>query len=196
MPNSPAAPVPNVGSPGAQPGPARTRLHARTLRLEGFRRDDGLWDIEGHLTDVKDYAFGTAVVTPAGTPIHDMWMRITVDRTLTIVDAEARMQARPYPGHCEQITPDYRKLVGLRIAPGFTNAVRTVLGGREGCAHLTEMVASLATTAFQTLAGERSSLPDDVQPPHLDRCHALDTRGPVVREFYPRWYRGTPTGGS
>lgn len=170
--------------------PARTRLHQRSLTLEGFRRDDGLWDIEGHLVDVKDYDFGGMTkLTRAGTPIHDMWLRITVDRDLTIVDALAQMDSRPYPGSCEQITPDYQKLVGLRIAPGFTNAVRHALGGTAGCAHLTEMVAGLATTAFQTLAGERNLMPEDIRPPHLDRCHALDSRGEVVREHYPRWYR-------
>ena len=35
------------------PSPApRTHIHARTVRLDGYRRADGLWDIEGHLTDV------------------------------------------------------------------------------------------------------------------------------------------------
>ncbi len=169
---------------------ARTRIHQRRIVMEGFRREDGLWDIEGHLTDVKDEDFGHLTkLTPAGTPVHDMWLRITVDQSLTIVDAQAHMDARPYAGSCEQITPDYRKLVGLQIAPGFTNAVRRVLGGTLGCAHLSEMVGSLATTAFQTLAGERNLMPDDVQPPHLDRCHALDVRGAVVQEYYPRWYR-------
>lgn len=184
-----AAGSPAEAAPFA-PTAARARMHQRSIRLEGFKREDGLWDIEGHLVDVKDYDFDTwRGICAAGTPVHDMWLRITVDRTLTIVDAQAHMASRPYPGACERITPDYRKLVGMRIAPGFTNAVRNALGGRAGCAHLTEMVAGLATTAFQTLASERSLLPSDVKPPHLDRCHALDTAGEVVREHYPRWYR-------
>lgn len=184
-----AAAVTAPSPPFASAAP-RTRLHQRALRLEGFRREDGLWDIEGHLTDVKDYDFETSHgAMPAGSPIHDMWLRITVDRGLTIVDAQAQMDSRPYPGACEQIVPEYRKLIGLRIAPGFTNAVRALLGGPAGCAHLTEMVASLATTAFQTLAGERNLLPSAVKPPHLDRCHALVSSGAVVRDHYPRWYR-------
>jgi hypothetical protein len=165
-------------------------LHQRHIELQGYRREDNLWDIEGHLSDVKDYDFGGMTkLTRAGTAIHDMWLRVTVDAGLTIVDAEARMVSRPYPGTCEEVTADYRKLIGLRIAPGFSNTVRRLLGGRSGCTHLTELVASLATTAFQTLAGERNALPADVQPPHLNRCHALDTRGAVVAEHYPRWYR-------
>ena len=184
-------------APDALPAPTRpperTRMHQRTLRLEGFRRDDGLWDVEGELLDLKDHDFEAGDgIRPAGAPIHRMWMRITVDRSLTIVDAEARMEARPYPGSCERITPDYRKLIGLKIAPGFTNAVRGLLGGKLGCVHLTEMVSHLATTAYQTLSSERHLLPADVKPPHLDTCHALDTRGEAVRLFYPRWYRPDP----
>ena len=188
-----AAPARSAASADRSPvaGPVtRTRLHQRRIILEGYRRDDGLWDIEGHLTDVKDYDFGHITeLKRAGMPIHDMWLRITVDRDLNIVDAQAQMDSRPYPGSCEQIAPAYRKLIGLRIAPGFTHAVRHALGGTQGCVHLSEMVGSLATTAFQTLAGERNTLPEDVKPPHLDRCHALDSSGPVVREHYPRWYR-------
>jgi hypothetical protein len=28
------------------------------------------------------------------------------------------------------------------------------------------------------------------KPFQLDRCHALDTTGDVVRRYYPKWYRG------
>ncbi len=197
-PSSPAS-APSANHPASNPavspvasGAARTRLHQRRIHMEGFRREDGLWDIEGRLTDVKDYDFGHITeMTRAGTPVHDMWLRITVDRNLMIVDAAAHMDSRPYPGTCEQITPDYRKLIGLQIAPGFSNAVRRALGGIAGCTHLSEMVGSLATTAFQTLAGERNLMPETVQPPHLDRCHALDVRGTVVQEHYPRWYQPT-----
>ena len=59
----------------------RELLHTRRVRYEGYKRADGLWDIEAHLTDVKnhDYKLKTGV-RRAGQPIHDMWLRITVDR--------------------------------------------------------------------------------------------------------------------
>lgn len=34
---------------------ARERRHTRSIAFEGFKRADGLWDIEGHLVDVKDH---------------------------------------------------------------------------------------------------------------------------------------------
>lgn len=169
------------------PAQARERLHVRTIEIDGFKREDGLWDIEGHLTDVKDYDFGhVTALHPAGKPVHDMWLRITINAAFEIVDAQAAMAARPYSGHCETITPDYKKLIGLKIAPGFTQAVKLRLGSTQGCTHLTEMVSGLATAAFQTLAGEMA-IDGETRPGHLNGCHALKLNGPVVARFYPKW---------
>lgn len=162
--------------------------------MRGYKRDDGLFDIEGHLHDMKDVDFKVASgMRYAGDSIHSMWLRITIDATLTIVDAEASTDAMPYPGECNRITPDYRKLIGLAIRPGFTNQVRDRLGGIHGCTHITELVGSLATTAFQTIAG-LGLQPAGQKPFQLDRCHALRSDGPAVARFYPQWYRGAPTG--
>ena len=35
----------------------RKKIHNRTVHCEGFLREDGLWDIEGHLRDTKTYSF-------------------------------------------------------------------------------------------------------------------------------------------
>jgi hypothetical protein len=176
--------------PLKDPASPRKLLHRRTVIAEGYRREDGLYDIEGHLTDVKGYEFhvsgGTKV---AGEPIHDMWLRITIDDHMIIHEAEARTEAQPYPGACETITPYYASLKGLRIAPGFTKAVKEKFSGVRGCTHLTELIGTLATVAFQTRYGSAES-GSDQKPPHLDGCHALDTRGPVVAKFYPKWFSG------
>ena len=172
------------------PPVARQPLHHRNISMRGYRRDDGLFDIEGHLHDSKDVDFKVASgMRYAGDSIHSMWLRITLDTTLTIVDVAASTDAMPYPGVCNEVTPDYRKLIGLAIRPGFTNQVRNRLGGIHGCTHLTELVGSLATTAFQTIAGQGMQ-PAGSKPFQLDRCHALRTDGPAVARFYPQWYRG------
>jgi hypothetical protein len=171
----------------------REPVHTRTIVIRGYRRADGLYDVEGHLTDVKtrDTALA-AVLRRAGEPIHEMWLRITVDKRLCIVAAEACSDAVPYPGHCAGITPKYQQLVGLNLRPGFTAKVREIFGGISGCTHITELISKVATTAYQTLAGE-IKLPEDVKPFQLDKCHALVSDGPVVAQYYPRWYRGGGT---
>ena len=169
---------------------ARELLHRRTIEIQGFKRADGLYDIEGRLLDAKPYDYRLAAgIRPAGEPIHSMWLRITVDRTLTIVDAAASMDAVPYDGDCQAIAPAYRGLVGLAIRPGYHEKVKELFGGVRGCTHVTELATALATAAFQTMAGQRLQDPSQ-KPFQLDRCHALEATQPAVAKYYPKWYRG------
>lgn len=177
--------------PGPDSPVAREPLHTRAIEIRGYKRADGLYDVEGHLVDTKPYDFKLAAgVRKAGEPIHSMWLRITVDRNLVIVDAQATMDAVPYPEYCASIEPAYRKLVGIAIRPGYLQKVKELFAGVQGCTHVTELAAALATGAFQTMAGQKLQDPGK-KPFQLDRCHALDATSPVVGRYYPRWYRGT-----
>jgi len=168
----------------------REPLHTRAIEIRGYRRADGLYDIEGRLVDTKPYDFKLAAgVRAAGEPIHSMWLRITIDRNLVIVDADAKMDAVPYEGYCEKIEPAYRKLVGLAIRPGYHQKVKELLGGVKGCTHVTELAAALATGAFQAMAGQKIQDPAK-KPFQLDRCHTLEATAPAVGRYYPKWYRG------
>ena len=174
-----------------EPKVARQPLHRRAIEIQGYKREDGLYDIEAHLVDTKPYDFKLAAgVRRAGEPVHDMWLRITVDRQLHIVDAEARMDGMPYLGECSKIEPAYRKLIGLAIRPGFGQRVKELLGGVRGCTHITELAGMLATAAFQTMAGQGLQDPER-KPFQLDGCHALASTSPVVGRYYPKWYRGS-----
>jgi hypothetical protein len=42
------------------PPASRDPIHDRRIDCRGYRRSDGLWDIEGHLTDTKTYAFANS----------------------------------------------------------------------------------------------------------------------------------------
>jgi hypothetical protein len=162
------------------------------VRYEGYKRADGLWDIEAHLSDVKnhDYPLKTGI-RRAGQPVHDMWVRVTIDRHLTILDALAVTDAVPYPGGCETIAPAYKKLIGLNLARDFRKRAHELLGNVRGCTHITEMLAGIPTAAIQTFAGERKEEREDgTRPFQLDQCHALQTTGDTVKKWYPKWYRG------
>jgi hypothetical protein len=177
--------------PLSTPKSPRQSLHHRHIAAHGFKRDDGLFDVEAELRDTKDVDINLASGSRrAGEAIHTMHLRITFDATLTIVDAEAVTDAMPYEGMCDTIGPHYKKLIGLSMRPGFTMKVRELFSGTQGCTHLTDLIAIVATTAFQTIAGQIKQ-PTDKKPYQLDRCHALATDAPAVAKFYPRWYRGT-----
>ncbi len=173
----------------------REPIHRRLVECRGYRRADGLWDIEGHLTDTKSYPFTSehrGRLEP-GDPVHDMWLRLTVDDDLTVVDAVAVTDAGPF-AICGDIAPAFAKLIGLRIGPGWRGAIRERLGGVHGCTHLVELLGPLATAAFQTifpLKSRQAAASDDDRPPVLlDTCHAFARDGEVVRRRYPRWYTG------
>jgi hypothetical protein len=173
----------------------RELRHTRRVRYEGYRRADGLWDIEGHLTDIKshDNAMKTGV-RRAGQPIHEMWLRLTIDRHFTILDAVAASDAVPYPGGCETIAPAYKRLIGLNLMREFRGSVKKLFGDIKGCTHVTEMLTGFPTAAIQTFAGEMpEERPDGRKPFQLDQCHALDTRSETVKKWYPKWYRREKT---
>jgi hypothetical protein len=170
----------------------RELTHTRRVRFEGYKRSDGLWDIEAHLSDVKNHDFRLKTgVRRAGQQIHDMWLRITIDRSFTILAATASTDAVPYPGGCEKAAPLYRKLVGLNLIKDFRKRTRELLGGVRGCTHITEMIGGLPTAAIQTFAGEMPEEKEDGSKPfQLDQCQALETTSDTVKVWYPKWYRG------
>ena len=182
------------------PPPIQSRrqpVHTRRVTFESFRRDDGLWDIEGRLDDVKPFDVELSSGTvPGGASMHDMRIRLTIDDTLAIVDAAAVTDAMPYPPVCGEVAPGYRdELVGLNLGRGFRREVLNRLGGVAGCTHMTELLLMFPTAAIQTLAGfKRDNEDEGGKPFQLDRCHALDTRGETVREFYPKWHRSGKAG--
>ena len=182
--------------PLPQTNAKRCRSHTRTITLDGWRRDDGLYDIEARITDAKhrDYRLASGVFE-AGRLIHDMWVRITIDREFNILAAFAATDAMPYPGGCDSIHPTYDRIVGLNLVRGFRRAVNEMFADVQGCAHLTELLVSLPTAAIQTCATDidETAAPDS-RPFQLDRCHAMESTTETVRRFYPRWYRGGESG--
>lgn len=177
--------------PLSAPTAVRKRLHTRRVAYEGFERDDGLFDVDAHLDDVKDHDFQLMTGNrPAGEPVHAMHVRVTIDRDYTIHAIEACTDRMPYPGACDRIVPAYRKLVGANLVRGFRKSLHDTMGGVHGCTHLTELLGYLPTAAIQTFAGLRREDDAKHKPHQLDRCHALETSTDTVRKYYPRWYRG------
>jgi hypothetical protein len=180
--------------PIPSPSPQRRLKHRRTLAIEVYGRDDGLWEVDALLTDVKTRdAQMVDGVRPAGTPIHQLLLRLVINSDLDILQAGSSSDWVPYSGHCGEHGDAYAALAGLNLARGFRKAVQARLAGVKGCTHLTELAQVLPTAVIQGLVGEvinaRGDRPGDAQPFQLDRCHALRTDGEVVRLHYPRWHR-------
>ena len=186
--------------PLSPPVSRRALRHTRAIEVQAFARDDGLWDIDAHISDIKtrDAVLATGV-RAAGTPLHDLYLRLTIDRQLTIVAAEAASDAVPYPGFCDTIGPAYKALIGLNLMKGFRFELKKRLSGTLGCTHLTELAQVLPTAAIQAFAGDvlptrDGDQPDDQaeRPFQLDKCHALRIDGAAVALYYPRWLAKVP----
>lgn len=191
-------------SPSLPPPAPRKPVHARRITCSGYLREDGLWDIEGHLTDNKSYGFDNrwrGRVEP-GDPVHEMWLRLTVDDGLVIKAVALATDKGPHE-ICGAITVNYQRLVGARIGPGWRGTVRKLVGGPEGCTHHSELLFSLATAAYQAvfpwLASRRKrrigwdgkDAEGNAQKPGLiDSCHVYAAEGDYVRRVWPDWYRG------
>src|ERR671918_678584 len=108
----------------------REHLHTRAYEFRGFRRSDGLWDIEGHLTDRKTYHFMNEFrgKIAAGEPLHDMWIRLTIDDDFVVRDIEAATDAGPFRV-CPDIVPSFKKVVGLRMGRGWRQQLKERVGG-------------------------------------------------------------------
>ncbi len=135
-------------------------------------------------------------------PIHELWLRIIIDRTFTIVDAEVSSQWVPYGRLCAESNSAYRQLIGLNLFKSFCCETNQRLRGVAGCTHLTELCAVLPIAAVQAFAGEawnvqngspfehaepdQSNATEEYSPFQFGRCHALRFDGPAVREHYPR----------
>ena len=107
--------------------PARTELHIRRIEMRGYRRDDGLFEIDGRVVDTKTYPVhgnGSRNDTPAGAPIHDMWVRLVVDEDLLVKDLLAVTDASPFDVCREAVAP-MAKIIGERIKPGWSNPSST-----------------------------------------------------------------------
>ncbi len=169
----------------------RRRIHTRRIKLEGFLREDGLYELDASLSDIKDIDYLLASgLRPAGVPVHLMRIRIAFDTEFNIVEAFACSDGVPYPGSCDTIGPAYAQLVGLNLVRGFRRTVGEMFADVRGCTHMTELLGSLPTVAIQTVASFRRENEDTHEKPfQLDRCHALDTSADAVRRYYPKWYR-------
>ena len=165
----------------------------------GYDREDGLWDIEAELSDVKTYAFQVPNERPfpADEPIHGLSIRVTLDDRMVIQDIVTSMDHIPHDT-CSQAPQHMHRLKGQRMGPGWRKVINEHIGGTEGCTHLREMLFNMATAAYQTLPSgqwQRRELRGEPHPAvrdsvfFLNQCHTWAYDSPTVQRSYPMLYK-------
>lgn len=178
------------------PKPARrTQQHHRVVNCVGFLRADGLWDIEGRMTDIKTCDVDNEErggYVAAGETFHDISMRLTIDQNFLIHQVECAIDAAP-ARMCASIVGVFKRLEGTRIGPGWLRETRERVGGVKGCTHLNELLQPLATTAIQTLWPAKSGdAKSERRGAIINTCHTWAQNSEVVQRVLPEFYTPDP----
>jgi hypothetical protein len=173
----------------------REELHFRRIDMRGFRRSDGLYEVEGRVIDRKPHDFspgGIGTVVPANQPVHDMGVRLIFDDQMIVRDVETFMDATPF-AICRGGGEALRSLKGLQIGSGWNREVRSRIAAAESCTHLIELLIPLATTALQSLSTMRKGHPDRLdntgRPTKIGSCFAYGAHQDTVLRRWPEFHQ-------
>lgn len=173
----------------------RKELHFRRIEMRGFARDDGLYEVEGKLVDSKPFDIdivGGGKHLAANEDIHNLGVRMVFDREMVVTEISTFSQATPF-ATCHGGGEVLQAMVGVRIGAGWSREVRSRLPHDAVCTHLRELLAPMATTAFQALTEERKRQPEAVdaegRPKKIGTCFAYAAEGELVRIRWSEFHR-------
>jgi hypothetical protein len=173
----------------------RELLHQRELRFRGYKRSDGLYEIEGRVLDTKPLDFSIpngGRLIEAYRPIHDLSVCIVFKKNMEIVAVNSNPQSYPYHD-CQFGGRQLENLIGARIGPGWQRTIRERIPKKDVCTHLRELLIPLASAAIQSMHLEREieayKVDENGQPIRLNSCLAYNESGALVREYWPEFYK-------
>ena len=191
----------DAGSPIPDPddGIGREELHRRDIAFRGCLRSDGLFEVGAHLVDSKPHDFtppGDNRMVAANAPIHDLGVTLVFDGDMVVQAVRTFIRAYPYrpcPGGGDSL----QALVGLKIGAGWNSEIRKRLPSCDTCTHMKELLAPLASVAYQTMTVRRMHLLNERdaegRPVKIDSCHAYGASRSLVERLWPEHHR--PAGG-
>ena len=170
----------------------REELYFRHIDYIGYRRTDGLWDIEGHFQDRRTVdcpCMDRGGMIEAGETFHEMFLTLTIDDEMVIRGLDVRIEKYPYK-KCPAAEAVFKNAEGLQIGAGFSKELRRRIPLKKGCTHLFSLLVGAASAAFQTMAQVRMmKYCRGVRPDPLDTCLAWDSSGEMVKREWPDFYQ-------
>ncbi len=154
-------------------------IHTRDISVRCYETGEGTILVEGSLADERLFPFFLYSANESRGPgvIHRMIIRLRLSLPeLTILAADAEMPVVPVT-ECREISESVRRLIGLRIRPGFTNEVRRLLAKTAGCLHLTHLILAMSSAAIQGLWTHysRKKPGDPVRKPEMEGAMIIDS---------------------
>ena len=170
---------------------AHSPVHTRDIRLSTIPHGQDSIIVHGELKDQRHLP----IVDILGRPkdpgiIHHITVDLLVEPApLRIIRAEAEMIIVPNE-QCPQTLDVVESLIGLEIKPGFSQNVRTLVGGAYGCAHLCTLVKAMGTEIVHGwLTRKRNQSPlqniplSDQKNFLMNSCRLWKKDGPKYREI-------------
>ena len=174
----------------------REELYFRHIDYVGYRRADGLWDIDGHFVDRRTVdcpCVDRGGMIRAGETFHEMLLTLTIDDDMVIRGLTVKIDKYPYK-QCPAAEAVFKKAEGLQISPGFSKELRRRIPKELACTHMFSLLIGAAGAAFQTMAQVRMmKYCRGVRPDPLDTCLAWDSSGEMVKREWPDFYREKET---
>ncbi|MGO9144853.1 MAG: DUF2889 domain-containing protein [Desulfomonilia bacterium] len=174
------------------------KAHQRTITVTTYKAGSGKAVVEGRLVDrrFKENFLLTGEKIPSG-EIHDMIVRLLVDtKSLTIEDVEVELVRIPRP-ECSELYDSLSVIKGVRITKGFTQKMKSLLGGTKSCSHLRELAEAIGPAViqgvFSIIAGNMSELRVLMNDPQMRRgfaesivnsCHVWREDGPEFKKVF------------
>ena len=168
-------------------------FHSRSIEMKTYALDDDTILVEGWLREDRFapvYALTGEKIEPG--PVHHMVIWLKLGGTPpTILDAEAEMVHVPLE-FCRSTLERIQDVIGLEIRAGFKKKVRAVMGGEQGCVHLTHLLTVISQAAFQGHVAHkrrnRQPLPESLEAVEgldalLGSCRAWRREGPKVAQL-------------
>lgn len=122
-------------------------VHVRDIHVDAWLPGDGTIEIRGELADERPQGIGAQSKRPE--KIHGIraTLRISIP-DLKLEDIEIEMPTVPQP-ECRDIKDGAKKLVGEKIASGFTRKVHQALPRTRTCPHIVTLILQMAPVAVQ-----------------------------------------------
>ena len=172
-------------------------LHTRNYEVRVYHHGEDRILVRGAISDMKPaglYVEGD----PDPLEIHQMQVEWVVQLPeLEIIDAGVVFETHPHPS-CPGIVAHYEKLVGLKVARGFTHKIRELFGGPRGCTHTTALLQAMVPAVVQSTwsvsvkkardEGLPEGAPDSESRArrilgNINTCHVWDEDGEHVAEI-------------
>lgn len=170
----------------------KEKVHKRNINISTYNCDKGGIIIEGELIDDRL----TSGFSPTGEKrppkkIHHMMIRMWIDgQPLSIKEIEAEMPGTPNK-ECTETRKSLDRIKDMSIVTGFTMKVKDILGGINGCAHLTALLIAMAPAAIQGYWANYSRKPvdkdlssDAMRQFLVDTCWVWRKDGPLLKKLF------------